>query len=48
MRVLGIGPGPEVGRAYKYLLDLRMEHGPMSVEEAERALREWWASPTAG
>jgi poly(A) polymerase len=44
MEVLGIGPGPEVGRAYRWLLDLRLERGPMDPAEAEAALREWWAS----
>ncbi len=43
MAVLGIGPGPAVGRAYKHLLELRMEHGPRPREEAEAALRAWWA-----
>src|SRR4051812_47467228 len=44
MAVLGIGPGPEVGQAYRYLLDLRLENGPMDPGEAEAALREWWAA----
>ncbi|KGM13056.1 hypothetical protein N869_16375 [Cellulomonas bogoriensis 69B4 = DSM 16987] len=42
MAVLGLGPGPVVGKAYRYLLELRMEHGPRSPEEAEAALRAWW------
>ena len=44
MEVLGIGPGREVGQAYAFLLELRMEEGPKSAEEAEAALREWWAA----
>lgn len=44
MTVLGIGPGPAVGEAYRFLLDLRMERGPQDTAEAERALREWWAT----
>jgi poly(A) polymerase len=44
MGILGIGPGPEVGRAYKYLMELRMDRGPMSQEEATEALLEWQAS----
>ena len=28
MEVLGIGPGREVGQAYAFLLELRMEAGP--------------------
>lgn len=43
MAILGIGPGREVGAAYKYLLDLRMDRGPMSEEEARAALLEWAA-----
>ncbi len=43
MGLLGIKPGPVVGRAYKYLLNERMEHGPLEAAEAERRLRAWWA-----
>jgi poly(A) polymerase len=41
MQLLGVGPGPEVGRAYRHLLELRMDRGPMTAEEAEQALRAW-------
>ncbi|MFE1575217.1 CCA tRNA nucleotidyltransferase [Streptomyces fradiae] len=41
--VLGIKPGPAVGRAYKHLLELRLENGPMEHDDAVAALREWWA-----
>ncbi|WP_323377916.1 CCA tRNA nucleotidyltransferase [Streptomyces smaragdinus] len=44
MKILGIGPGPAVGRAYKQLLELRLENGPMEHEAAVAALREWWAA----
>jgi poly(A) polymerase len=44
MAILGIGPGREVGAAYSFLLELRMDEGPKSPEEAEAALRGWWAS----
>src|SRR5690606_31801831 len=37
MAVLGIGPGPEVGEAYRFLLERRMELGPRPPEEAEAA-----------
>ena len=43
MEVLGIPAGPRVGRAYKHLLALRMEHGPLDREAAEAALRTWAA-----
>ncbi|PVE19729.1 CCA tRNA nucleotidyltransferase [Arthrobacter sp. Bz4] len=43
MGLLNIKPGPVVGRAYRFLLEERMEHGPQSAEEAEALLRTWWA-----
>lgn len=43
MEILGVRPGPVVGRAYKHLLELRLDRGPMSEEEARAALLEWWA-----
>jgi poly(A) polymerase len=41
MEILGLPPGPAVGQAYKHLLALRMEHGPMAHEEAVAALQAW-------
>jgi poly(A) polymerase len=43
MEILGVGPGPAVGRAWRFLKDLRLERGPLDPDEAEAALREWWA-----
>ena len=43
MQLLGIGPGPLVGQAYKHLLALRMERGPLTHEQAETELRAWAA-----
>lgn len=43
MQLLGIGPGPQVGKAYKHLLALRMERGPLSRADAEAELRRWAA-----
>jgi poly(A) polymerase len=40
-QVLGIGPGPAVGKAYRFLLDLRLDRGPIGKEAATQALREW-------
>lgn len=40
-RVLGVGPGPVVGKAYKFLLDLRLDKGVLGKEEATAALRDW-------
>ena len=44
MAILGIAPGREVGLAYKHLLELRMEHGPLDRERAEAELRAWWSA----
>jgi poly(A) polymerase len=44
MELLGIGPGPEVGQAWRFLKDLRIERGPMEQDEAEAALLSWWQS----
>ncbi len=46
MEILGIAPGREVGAAYSMLLELRLDQGPMTDEDAERALRTWWADRT--
>jgi len=43
MEILGVGPGRDVGQAYAFLLELRMDEGPKSPEAAEAALRAWWA-----
>jgi poly(A) polymerase len=42
MQVLGIPPGPLVGKAYKYLLELRMEHGPLGHDRAVSELHRWF------
>jgi len=44
MELLGIGPGREVGEAYRFLLELRLEHGPQSPEQARAALLDWWST----
>ncbi len=43
MAVLGIKPGRVVGRAYKFLLELRMDHGPLGAEKAATELLAWWS-----
>ncbi len=43
MALLGIAPGPVVGRAYRFLLEERMEHGPQDRSHAETILRSWWS-----
>ncbi|WP_446685575.1 CCA tRNA nucleotidyltransferase [Nocardioides stalactiti] len=44
MEILGIAPGREVGEAYKFLLELRLDEGPMTEDAATAALRAWWAA----
>jgi poly(A) polymerase len=44
MTILGIPPGPEVGEAYRFLLDLRMDRGPLSEADATAALKAFWAA----
>ncbi|GAA1955510.1 CCA tRNA nucleotidyltransferase [Microbacterium deminutum] len=42
--VLGIPPGRDVGEAYRFLLDLRLDEGMIGEDEAERRLRAWWGA----
>lgn len=42
MSLLGIGPGREVGEAYRFLLDIRLEEGPVGQAEATERLLAWW------
>jgi poly(A) polymerase len=44
MAILGIPPGPLVGRAYQHLLGLRMEHGPLGHDRAVSELTAWYAA----
>ena len=44
MARLGLSPGRDVGRALDFLLELRLEEGPLGQEEAGRRLDAWWAS----
>ncbi|KJY23593.1 MULTISPECIES: CCA tRNA nucleotidyltransferase [Streptomyces] len=44
MRVLDVGPGPVIGKAYAFLLEMRLENGPMGHDAAVIALKEWWAA----
>ena len=43
MEILGIAPSPTVGAAYRFLLELRLDEGPMSEDDARAALLAWWA-----
>ncbi|MEX3743244.1 CCA tRNA nucleotidyltransferase [Mycolicibacterium porcinum] len=42
MEILGIPAGPQVGEAWKYLKELRLDHGPLSREQAIDELLKWW------
>jgi len=42
--VLGIRPGREVGEAYRFLMDIRLDEGVISEADAEDRLRSWWTS----
>ncbi|GAA5046395.1 CCA tRNA nucleotidyltransferase [Nocardia callitridis] len=42
MELLGVPPGPAVGKAWNYLKELRLDRGPLTRDEAEAALLEWW------
>lgn len=43
MEILGIGPSRAVGQAYRFLLELRIDHGPLGEETARERLLQWWA-----
>ena len=44
MELLGIPAGPQVGEAWRYLKELRLERGPLTTEEATAELLSWWRS----
>jgi poly(A) polymerase len=44
MELLDLRPGPDVGRALRFLLELRLDEGPLGEDEATRRLLEWWGS----
>ena len=43
-QILGIAPGREVGEAYRFLLELRLDEGVIGTDASEQRLREWWAA----
>lgn len=47
MAALGVRPGPVVGEAYKFLLDLRLDEGPIGPDAARERLLAWWAAREA-
>jgi len=42
MRLLDIPPGPQVGEAWSFLKELRLDRGPLSHEDAVAELLAWW------
>jgi poly(A) polymerase len=44
MRLLGLPPGPLVGKAWRYLKELRLDRGPLDHDEAIAELRKWAAT----
>jgi poly(A) polymerase len=42
MKVLGIGPGRDVGRALDFLMEIRLDEGEISADEATARLLAWW------
>ncbi|MCF2533888.1 CCA tRNA nucleotidyltransferase [Yinghuangia soli] len=44
MEILGVPPGPLVGKAYKHMLEMRLENGPMDRDTAIGELKKWWSA----
>ncbi|MGK0741194.1 CCA tRNA nucleotidyltransferase [Leucobacter sp. Z1108] len=44
MRLLDIGPGPLVGQAYRHMLEVRLDEGPIGEELATERLLAWYES----
>ncbi len=41
MELLGVGPGPIIGQAWRHLKELRLDRGPLDRDEAEAELLRW-------
>ncbi|HEV2427990.1 MAG TPA: CCA tRNA nucleotidyltransferase [Acidimicrobiales bacterium] len=48
MDLLGLRPGPDVGRALDFLMEIRLDEGEIDAEEAAARLSAWWAEQTVG
>ncbi len=46
MAILDVPPGPIVGQAYRFLMELRLDQGPLDEQTATQALLDWWATRT--
>ena len=42
MALLGVGPGPVVGKAWKHLLEYRLDQGPLDKDTVQAELLRWW------
>ena len=42
MKLLGIPAGPQVGEAWRFLKELRLDRGPLSHDDAIEELQKWW------
>jgi poly(A) polymerase len=42
MQLLDLKPSADVGKALDFLMELRMEHGPLGQERATEELIQWW------
>ncbi len=47
MEILSLKPGPEVGKAYNHMLNVRLDKGPLSRDEAVAELHQWWSNHQA-
>ncbi|MGW5743211.1 CCA tRNA nucleotidyltransferase [Amycolatopsis sp. NPDC003861] len=48
MELLGLKPGPDVGKAWKFLKELRLDRGPLDHDEAVAELKKWAAENGVG
>jgi poly(A) polymerase len=44
IQILNVPSGPVIGKAYNYLLNVRLDEGPLNREEAIERLKIWWSS----
>ena len=43
MELLGLEPGPMIGRAYKHMLEYRLDNGPVDHDVAVEELKRWYS-----
>ena len=47
MALLDLAPGPAVGRALDFLMEIRLDEGEIAPDEAAVRLTQWWAAQRA-